>query len=37
MDKRVIDLEKLVVGQLDHIAEVTRLVDQVLIAVLLFV
>ena len=29
IDKRVIDLEKLVAGQLDHIAEVTRLVEQV--------
>jgi len=35
MDKRVIDLEKLVAGQLDHITEVTHLVEQVPIAVLL--
>jgi len=29
MDKRVVDLEKLLAGQLDHIAEVTHLVEQV--------
>jgi len=32
--KKVIDLEKLLVGQLDHIVEVTRLVEQVAILVL---
>jgi len=28
-EKKVLDLEKLVAGQLDHITEVTRLVNQV--------
>jgi len=29
LEKKVLDAEKLVAGQLDHITEVTRLVDQV--------
>jgi len=34
-ERRIVDQEKLVVGQLDHIAEVTCLVDQVMIAIFL--
>lgn len=35
LERKTLNLEKLVTGQLDHLVEVTRLVDQVAIVVLL--
>jgi len=36
-EKKIVNLEKLLVGQLDHIMEVTRLVDQVVFLVLFLI